>query len=109
MRQVSLLLSVPFPSCFVDQQRSHNLHFLRIADSDFDAFVCSDELVCRGALFPPFSRVVVADSLVRHCNLLFVIVLFPLSVLHEVFLSCLNHRMRELQVNLRPSFCSSVL
>ena len=29
---------------------SHNLHFLRIADSDFDAFVCSDELVCRADL-----------------------------------------------------------
>ena len=93
---------------FSDQQRSHNLHVLRIADSDFDAFVCSDELVCRTALFPPCTCLVVADILVRHCNLHFVIVLLPMSVLHLVFLSCLNHRMRELQMNLRPSICSSV-
>ena len=68
MRQVPLLLFVPFPSCFSDQQRSHNLHFLRIADSGFDAFVCSDELVCRTALFPPYTRLVVADIifLLRH-------------------------------------------
>ena len=53
---------------FSDQQRNHNLHFFRIADSDFDAFVCSDELVCRAALFPPFARLVVADILflLRH-------------------------------------------
>ena len=29
--------------------------------SDFDAFVYSDELVCRTALFPPHTRLVVAD------------------------------------------------
>ena len=46
---------------FSDQERSHNLHFLRIADSDFDAFVYSDELVCRTAVFPPHTRLVVAD------------------------------------------------
>ena len=53
---------------FSDQQRKHNLHFLRIADSDFDAFVCSDKLVCRAALFPPYTRLVVADILflLRH-------------------------------------------
>ena len=48
---------------FSDQQRSHNLHFIRITDSDFDAFVCSGELVCRAALFPPYTRLVVADIL----------------------------------------------
>ena len=32
-----------------------------------------------------------------------------MSALHKVFLSCLNHRMRELQMNIRPNFCSSVL
>ena len=94
---------------FPDQHRSHTLHFLRIADSDFDAFVCSDELVCRTASFSPHTRLVVADILVRHCNLLFAIVLFSMPVLHKVFLSCLSHRMRELQTNLRLSFCSSVL
>ena len=54
---------------FSDQQRSHNLHFLRIADSDVDAFVCSDELVCRAALFTPYTRLVAADIifLQRHC------------------------------------------
>ena len=53
------------PILFSDQQHNHNLHFLRIADSDFDAFVCSDELVCRAALLPPYTRLVVADILVR--------------------------------------------
>ena len=48
---------------FSDQQRSHNLHSVRIADPDFDAFVCSDELVCRAALFLPYTRLVVADIL----------------------------------------------
>ena len=53
---------------FSDQQRSRNLHFLRIADSDFDALVCSDELVCRTALFPSYTRLEVADILflLRH-------------------------------------------
>ena len=53
---------------FSDQQRSHNLHFLRIADSDFEPFVCSDEVVRRTALFPPYTRLVVADILflLRH-------------------------------------------
>ena len=53
---------------FSNQQRSDVLHFLRIADTDFDAFVCSDELVCRTAFFPPFTRLVVADMLflLRH-------------------------------------------
>ena len=55
---------------FSDRQRSHILHFLRVADSDFDAFVCSDELVCGTALFPTKTRLVAADILVRHCNLL---------------------------------------
>ena len=47
---------------FSHQQRNDNLHFLRIADSDFDAFVC------RAALFPPYTRLVVADILfsLRH-------------------------------------------
>ena len=40
---------------FSDQQRNRNLHFLQIADSDFDAFVCSDELVCRAALSAMYS------------------------------------------------------
>ena len=48
---------------FSDEQRSQNLHFLRIADSDFDAFVCSDELVGRAVLFPPKTRLVVANIL----------------------------------------------
>ena len=74
---------------FSDQPRSHILHVLRIVDSDFDVFVCSDELVKRAALFRPLTCLVVADILVKHCNLLFVIVLFPTSVLHRVFLSCL--------------------
>ena len=30
---------------FSDQPRSHNLHFLRIVDTDFDVFVSSDGLV----------------------------------------------------------------
>ena len=47
---------------FSDQQRNHDLHFLRIADSDFGAFACSDELFCRTALFPPHTRLVVADT-----------------------------------------------
>ena len=65
--------SVPAALCtisivFSDQQHNHNLHFRRIADSDFDAFVCSDELVCRAALFPIQTRLVVADILfvLRH-------------------------------------------
>ena len=60
LRTISILFS--------DQQRSHNLHFLRTAASDFDAFVCFDELVCRAALFLPFTRLVVADILflLRH-------------------------------------------
>ena len=62
MRQVPAVLCDIF-IVFSDQQRSHNLHFLRIADSDFDAFVRSDELVCRTALFPPFSRLVVTNNL----------------------------------------------
>ena len=88
---------------FSDQQSSHNLHFLWSVDSDFEAFLCSDELVCRAALFPPCTRLVVADSFVRPCNILFETILFPM-----VFLSCLNHRMRMLQMNLCPSICSSV-
>ena len=48
---------------FSDQQRNLSLHFLRIADSDFDAFVCAGKLVCRDALFPPYTRLVVADIL----------------------------------------------
>ena len=53
---------------FSDQQRSPNLHFLRVADSDFDAFVCSEELVYRAVLFQPSTRLVVADILLlmRH-------------------------------------------
>ena len=31
----------PISILFSDQQRNHILHFLRIADSDFDACVCS--------------------------------------------------------------------
>ena len=90
---------------FSDQQRSHNLHVLRIVDTDFDVFVCSDGWVLRVVLFLPWIRLPVADILEKHCNLLFVIVLFPISVLHRVFLSCLNHQMRELQMTLRrPSF-----
>ena len=68
---------------FSDQQGSHNLHFLRIADSDFDAFVCSDELVCRTALFPPKTRLVVANILfwLRH-NL--GVVVAVVEVLHRL-------------------------
>ena len=39
----------PISILFSDQQRNHILHFLRIADSDFDACVCS--LVIRDILF----------------------------------------------------------
>ena len=46
-----------------DQQRSHNLHILRIADSDFDVFVNLAGWVYRAALFLPFTRLVVADIL----------------------------------------------
>ena len=53
-----MLLFVPFPSCF-----PINFHFFQIADSDFDAFVYSDKLVCRSALFPPYTRFVVPDIL----------------------------------------------
>ena len=78
LRTISILSS--------DQQRTHNLYFLRIADSDFDAFVCSDELVCRAALFPPYTRLVVADILflLRH----------NLSVVVEV-VEALQHLSRE--------------
>ena len=65
-----------FPCCslyqfhpvFRSTTQSKSSFFPRIADSDFDAFVCSDELVCRAALFPPYTRLFVADSLVllRH-------------------------------------------
>ena len=48
---------------FSGQYRNHNLHFLRIDDPDFDAFVCSDGLACRAALFPEYIRLVVADIL----------------------------------------------
>ena len=44
--------------------------FLRIVDSDFDAFVYPDGLVYRAALFLPYACLVVADILVKHCNLL---------------------------------------
>ena len=64
MRQVSLLLFISFPSCFPINPRGHNLHFLRIVDSDFDACVCLDGMVCRAALFPPYTRLVVDDILV---------------------------------------------
>ena len=47
----------------VNQQRSHNLHFLRIADSDFDVFVYWDKLVCTAFLFLPYTCLVVADIL----------------------------------------------
>ena len=60
----------------------------------------------RAASFLPCAGLAVADILVRHNNLLFVIVLFAMSVLHKMFLNCLNHRMREIQMNLRPSVCS---
>ena len=56
-----------FPCCSLyhfHQQCSHNLHFLRIADSEFDAFVCSAEWVCGAALFLPYTSLVVADILV---------------------------------------------
>ena len=73
MRTTKTKCAAGFPAAFFsmlfsDQQRTHILHVLRIADSDFDAFVCSDELVCRAALFPTFSRLVVADIffLLRH-------------------------------------------
>ena len=55
---------------FSDQQRRHFLHFLRIVDPDFDAFVYPDGLACRAALFLPYACLAVADSLVKHCNLL---------------------------------------
>ena len=71
---------------FSDQQRSHNLHFLRIADSDVDAFVCSDELACRTALFPSKTRLVVADILFS--------LLHNLGVVVEV-VEVLQHLSRE--------------
>ena len=49
---------------FSDQQRSHILHFLQLVHLDFDAFVYSDGLVCRAALFLPYACLVVADILV---------------------------------------------
>ena len=71
---------------FSDQQRCHNLHFLQIVDSDFDAILCSDELVCRTALFPSYTRLVVADILflLRH----------ELGVAVEV-VEALQHSSRE--------------
>ena len=75
MRTTKTKCATDFPSAlctittlFSNQQRTQNFHFLRIADSDFDAFVCSEELVCRSALLPSRNRPVVADILVRHCN-----------------------------------------
>ena len=63
----------------------------------------------RAASFLPHACLAVADIFVKHYNFLFVVVLFPISVLHRVFLSCLNHQTRELQVNSRrPSFGSSL-
>ena len=92
-----------------DQSRSHNLHVIRIVNTDFDVFVCSGGSVYRAVLLLPWTRLAVADILVEHCGLLFVIVLFPISVLHRLFLSCLNHQMKELQTNLRrPSSWSSL-
>ena len=40
----------------------------RVLLADFDAVVCTDELVCRAALFPPYTRLAVADMifLLRH-------------------------------------------
>ena len=75
MRTTKTKFAAGFPAAlctvsilFSDQQRNHYLHLLRIADSDFDALVCSDELVCRAALFSPYTRLVVADILflLRH-------------------------------------------
>ena len=71
---------------FSDQQRSHNLHFFRIVDSDFDALVCSDELVYRAVLFLPFACLVVADILV--------LLLLDLGVVVEV-VEILQHLSRE--------------
>ena len=71
---------------FSDQQRSHNLHFLRVADSEFDAFVCSDELVFRAALCLPYTRLVAADILL--------LLLHNLGVVVEV-VEVLQHSARE--------------
>ena len=106
---VSLLLFIPFPSCFPINNVVIIFTSVELLTRILTPFVCSDELVCRAALFVPDTRLVVAVILVKHCNLHFVIVLIPISVLHKVFLSCLNHQVKELQMNLRrPSSCSSV-
>ena len=53
---------------FFGRQQHRILHFLRIADTDFDVVVCLDGLASRAALFPPYTRLVVADILflLRH-------------------------------------------
>ena len=61
---------------FSDQHRSHILHVLQIVDSDFDVFVYLGGWVYRAASFLPYACLAVADILVKHCNLLFAIVLF---------------------------------
>ena len=49
MRLVPQLLLIQFPSCSFGRQRNRNriLHFLRIADTDFDVVVCLDGLACK--------------------------------------------------------------
>ena len=71
---------------FSDQPRSHNLYILRIGDSYFDAFVCSDDSVCRAALFLRYTCLEVADILV--------LLLHNLGVVVEV-LETLQHLSRD--------------
>ena len=79
MRQVSLLLIIPLPSCLPIN------NIVIFFTSDFDVFCHLGGWVYRAASFLPCAGLAVADILVRHNNLLFVIVLFPMSVLHKMF------------------------
>ena len=63
-------------------------------------------VVYRTALLPSRNRPVVADILVKHCNHLLKNRYVATSVLHELFLSCPNHQMKELQMSFRPMFLS---
>ena len=68
MRRGSLLLLIPFPSCYPINNVVMIFTSFELLIRIFTHFVCSDELVCRAALFPSVSRLVVADIifLLRH-------------------------------------------
>ena len=64
MRQLSLLLLIPFPSFFPINKVVIILTSFELLIRILTPFVCSDELVYRAALFLPNACLVVADILV---------------------------------------------